>query len=191
MADITEEDIKNALKRHSDFGYHGSNEEMFVTWSYGPVIQHRDSGLLEESNAAALKKALEEAAKEGIFSEDDYDITSANHWAVGWTEHLNFRAIESEESREPTAIFHWLTDWFASISDYPVADEEDYRERQFEYSMSALDDMLASKLRDDVPEDWKSHVFRGMDEPPNEDYWNEEDAIQVARLLGYLEDEEE
>ena len=103
--DITEKDIKEALSRPSYFGYHG-NLPLFETWSLGPVIRTRDSNLLEESNANELEKLLEK--DESL--EDEWDIVGANHWAVGWVDHLAFRVVD--ENGEPTRIFRIVKGWF-------------------------------------------------------------------------------
>lgn len=203
MADITQERIDEVLERPSDFGYWGGNDEMFETWTLGPVIRTRDSSLLEQSNADALEKSLADAVEAGKFSDEDFEITGANHWAVGWVDHLSFRAAEGDEwitsprsggsvyrEREATAIFHWITEWFDALSDYPVADEEDFSRREWEYALEAMDDMFGSKLRDDVPDDWKHNVMDQMSEYPREDYWNEEEAFEIARSLGYLDEDD-
>jgi len=54
-AEISASDIKAALERPANFGYFGGEDDgMFDTWSLGDVIEHRDSGLLDKSNAKAL-----------------------------------------------------------------------------------------------------------------------------------------
>lgn len=206
--DITNERINEVLTCPSDFGYFDNNDEMFVTWSLGPVYRTRDSNLREESNADALDKALEEAVEMGLFSDDDYYTTSCNHWAVGWVDHLSFRAIMSEETRKPTVIFMWLTRWFNALEDYPVADDEDFSRREWEYAEEVLGDMdfrvVAPRVYSykdadsnrvytdnlDVntsePDDWKSQVLSKMTELPTENYWNEDEAKRIAHELGYL-----
>jgi hypothetical protein len=187
--DITDDDIDDALARPDSFGYSGGNDEMFITWSLGGVYRTRDSGIREQSNADALDKALEEAVKDGLFSSEDYETTGCSHWAVGWVDHLSFRAIVSEETREPTLIFMWLTRWFNALADYPVADEEDLSRREWEYAEESLDDM-GLNLRDELPDDWKCQVLGMMNEIPSEEYWNEDEAKRIAHKLGFLVCEE-
>jgi hypothetical protein len=40
-ADITDKMVSDALETPRDFGYGGDNNELFHTWSLGPVIQVR------------------------------------------------------------------------------------------------------------------------------------------------------
>jgi hypothetical protein len=183
--DIDDDLISQALEYPDSFGYSGGNEEMFVTWSLGGVYRTRDSDLREQSNADALEKALEEAVEDGLFSSDDYETTSCNHWAVGWVDHMSFRAIVSEETREPTLIFMWLKRWNDALEGYPVADEEDLSRREWEYAEESLDDM-GLNLRDELPDDWKCQVLGMMNEIPSEHYWNEDEAKHIAHKLGFL-----
>lgn len=124
---LTSEEIKKALSAPSDFGYFGGNEEMFKTWSLGPVIEHRDSDVLTRSNARVLIRTLE-ARKDfdGQWSE-----LECNHWAVGWVKHLSFRVLD--EKGQPCEIGAYLRDWFTYLKEqYPVADENDYSELEEE-----------------------------------------------------------
>jgi hypothetical protein len=185
--DISVQDIREALERPSSFGYSGGNEDMFHTWSLGPVFRTRDSNIREQSNASALEAALEEAVTLGLFSDEDFEVTGCNHWACGWVDHISFRAIESDEveTQEPTVIFRWLRNWFNALEDYPVADEEDMSMRESEYALEALGDM-GFHVHEDAPEDWKERVLSEMDEQPNESYWNESEARRIAHALGFL-----
>jgi len=90
--DITEKDIKEALKEPSNFAYFKSRgeEKMFDTWALGPVIRTRDSECIQQSNARVLIKKLESDPT----LKDDWRITGCSHWACGWVDHLSFRAVE-------------------------------------------------------------------------------------------------
>jgi hypothetical protein len=86
-------------------------------WAIGPVGQHRDSDVLERSNFAAALRAM---GGEG----DDVEVVSFQHWAVGWVEEISFRM-----GSEAAAVAHVLA---VALGDYPVLDEEDYAEREWE-----------------------------------------------------------
>jgi hypothetical protein len=126
-AEVSEEDTREALRRPNDFGYMGDNDQMFVTWALGPVIRHRDSDCLQESNAAALEKHLESDPTLA----DDWTITGCGHWAVGWVDHLSYRAVEAD-GKTATRIARVLRAWFAALDDYPIADEDDFSRREQE-----------------------------------------------------------
>jgi len=86
-------------------------------WAIGPVGQHRDSDVLDVSNMAA---ALAGMGGEG----EDVEVLRFRHWACGWVEEISFR-MDSEAAE----IAHVLA---MSLEDYPVLDDEDYSEREFE-----------------------------------------------------------
>ena len=90
-------------------------------WVIGPVIVHRDSTLIAQSNSRVL---LREIAKHPEF-EDQWETHDFSHWAVGWVTHFSFKAFE-DGGLKPTAIYVWLRDWFAKLADYPIADDDDH-----------------------------------------------------------------
>lgn len=124
---LTPDEVQQALQRPSDFGYFGGDPAMFDTWSLGPVIRHRDSGLLDQSNAEALEAHLKSDAS----LDADWRISGCSHWAVGWVDHLSFRVVEDDRAT-PTRIARVLKAWFDALDDYPVADEDDYSKREYE-----------------------------------------------------------
>jgi hypothetical protein len=154
--DISPSDITEALRTPSNFGYSG-DLPIGETWALGPVIRHRESKILEESNADALIAHLESLVSEGVILEDDYQVTTCGHWAVGWVEHLSFRAIEA--NGEPTNVFRALKAWDAALSDYPVADDEDYSRRQYETQLDSIADEVRKLLKSDALEGYSGDVF--------------------------------
>jgi hypothetical protein len=194
--EITPQEIRDALKRPSDFGLSSHAEhydEMFVTWSLGPVIRHRDSNLLQESNADALEAHL----KEDPTLEDEWTITSCNHWAVGWVDHLSFHAVE-EDGKTPTRMFRVLRAWFDALEDYPVADESDLSRREYEATLENVENVGRRFLKDGVPETWVGEVYDWLskNEPREvEDrdglggYPNDKPMKAALKKLGYLDEE--
>lgn len=162
MDKITQKEIQDALQRPPDFGYHGDIDELFITWTLGPVIETRDSTLLEKSNAIVLKRELEAAVKEGEIDADNWQITSCNHWAVGWVNHLSFKVLD--DNGEPTKEWYWFQEWFDALSDYPVADEEHYSLLEYEATHENIEQVGSSFLHKDVPEHWVSEAYRWFSE---------------------------
>ncbi len=125
--------IKQAIKRPSDFGYSG-DLDLFNTWALGPVIEHRDSGLLDQSNSAAIQAELE---KHPEFN-DQWEITHCGHWAVGWVDHLSYKVIENRRAVlhttvtkiAPVALF--IRDLYEQLDDYPILNEDDYSQREYD-----------------------------------------------------------
>jgi hypothetical protein len=104
---MNKEQVDKLLKRPPDLIYHG-DLDLFNTWSLGPVIEHRDSTQHEKSIARVTKQKLEKLNK---FS-DCWSITTCNHWAVGWVDHLSFKVYENDGS--VCEIVEWVLQKFFS-----------------------------------------------------------------------------
>jgi hypothetical protein len=122
---VTPNDVKKALARVPDFGYSGELP-LFDTWSLGPTIEHRESDVLDRSNAKALREYLATLPE----LTDDWEITDCNHWAVGWVKHLSYRVVDADG--KPSRMAGIVKAWFAALRDYPIADENLYSEMEDE-----------------------------------------------------------
>jgi hypothetical protein len=123
--------LTEAMRRPSDFAYFGESDEdrarMFVTWSLGPVIEHRDSDVTDRANAEALRRFL--ASDPSL--EGEYRFTECSHWAVGHVTHVSFHAYDSD--KRPTRIARILAAWFKYLRDeYPIADDDLHSEMERE-----------------------------------------------------------
>lgn len=153
---------KESLHRPGSFGYFGDDKDrMFVTWSLGPVIEHRDSGISDKSNAKALKDFLESDPS----LEEEWKITGCSHWAVGWVDHLSFHAVD--DSGAPTRIARILFAWFDYLkNEYPIADESLYAEMESEAGTKWIEEegpRVAHRLGYQLPEDWCGRVLEWFD----------------------------
>jgi hypothetical protein len=115
---------------------------------------HRDSGLLDQSNAAVIEKAMKP------FSEgDDPNVVfeSHNHWAVGHVDGFSVRVFKNGEITKAFEKYHDLA---RQLDDYPILDESDYSDREFEATSENIED-AAWKLKHDfdLPEGWESEVY--------------------------------
>lgn len=155
--------LKDIVSRPPNFGYSGDNDQMFETWSLGPVIETRDSTLLDKANAAALKRFLDSDSS----LTNQWSIEHCRHWAVGWVDHLSFRVYEDEEQTKPTRIARILFAWFAYLEDhYPVADEDLYSEMESEATHKWLKQEgrhQAARLDYVLPDDWYERVVDWWD----------------------------
>ncbi|QDT48885.1 hypothetical protein Pan258_29320 [Symmachiella dynata] len=118
---------------------------------------HRDSGLLDQSNAAAIVKEMT------LFTEgDDPDVVfeSHNHWAVGHIDGFSLQVFRSGEITDAFVKYHGLAE---RLADYPILDEEDYSQREFDATIENLTDAIW-RLKDeyDLPKDWESDVFNWL-----------------------------
>jgi len=201
--DGVEIDAQKLLARPSDFGWFGDKDRMFQTWALGPVIEHRDSGLLAKSNARVLKRELARAAAAGEIEPESWEIVGCSHWAVGHVDHLSYRVLD--DAGQPTKIARWLQCWHDALDSYPVASDDDYSEVEHE----ALGENIRSCAEScratrgvvaDLPEGWEWDVVRWFDEigdqsatenTDDQGGWPSDEQITDAfRGLGYLPAEE-
>jgi len=116
--------------------------------------QHRDSSLLDQSNAEKIREALNR------FTEgDDPDVVeeSHSHWAVGHIDGFSLRVFKDGEITEAFRSFYKLMELLAA---YPILDEEDFSKREYEATVESIID-AAWRLRDDydLPENWQYEVY--------------------------------
>lgn len=171
---LTEAEIKAALAAPGNFFYLGDRrDEMFVTWSLGPVICHRDSPLLDQSNADILRRRLAEAEKAELIEAESWEAEEANHWAVGWVTHLSFRVLD--EHGQPTRVARFLKWWFSYLKEiYPVADDDHFSKLEHDALIKAVyysGKRLADELDITLPEDWTGPVVSWL-------YDNDQAAVE-------------
>lgn len=146
---------REALRLPNDFGYSG-DLPIGETWSLGPVIEHRDSDLLSQSNSVVMRRTFEEQfGPEG--EENGWVITRCSHWAVGWVEHLSFRAFEADgTASRHSAIMQEVEN---ALADYPVLDDEDFSRREYEQQCEEIESAARKWVASDAPPEWESFVF--------------------------------
>ena len=114
---------------------------------------HRDAGLLAQSNEQAINKRLEP------FTEgDDPDLVfeSHSHWAVGHVDGFSLRVFKPDGSITPA--FEEFCRIKEELEGYPVLDESDYSDREFEATLENYREELW-RLRDQLPEGWEAEVY--------------------------------
>ncbi|MCH7686441.1 MAG: hypothetical protein IH899_07140, partial [Planctomycetes bacterium] len=121
------------------------------------VYSHnRDSGLLDQSNASVIEKMLEpftEAADE----DPDVVMESHNHWACGWIDGFSIRVFRDGQITDAFRKYHEPAE---RLAEYPILDEEDYSNREYEATVTNIAD-AAWRLKDDyeLPEDWQYEAY--------------------------------
>ena len=93
----------------------------------------RHSKILEESNYQTIKEYL---SKNSI----NFIEVSFNHWAVGWIETL---MIQEDDIKGIEFINDNILD---RLEDYPVFDEEDFYQREYEEATEIKEDMIMKLL---------------------------------------------
>ena len=136
---------------------------------------HRDSGLLDVSNASVIDKAL--APHGGDVLEEDHF-----HWAVGWIKGYSIRVYRRGRITKAFRTYHELAQ---RMADYPILDEMDYSERELEATFDNIADS-AWRLEPlyDLPEGWIGNVYHWLAD-------NDCSAIESADDQGGYPDEDQ
>ena len=121
---------------------------------------NRDSGLLDQSNAKVISKAMAP-----FIEGDDADVVieSHSHWAVGHIDGFSIRVFDSNGEITPAfKVYHELAE---AMDAYPILDESDYSERELEATLENVED-AAWRLKNefDLPEGWVWQVYDWLSE---------------------------
>ena len=131
---------------------------------------HRDSGLLDESNASSIRKAMPPFA-EG----DDPDVVfeSHDHWAVGHVGGFSIRVFKNDQITDAFRKYHELME---KRDEYPILDETDYSNREYEATLSNIKD-AAWRLKKafELPEEWASDVYSWLFDNESSEVDNRDD----------------
>ncbi len=129
---------KDGLQKPEDFGYWGP-EDMFKTWGFCGVDKNRDSSLLEISNFEVITKDLMTTFPL------DFRIENYSHWLVGNVDRLVCRILKREipfidqlKQEDITISFRAAMEWLDQLRDYPVADEGDYADKQYQLGIEEI-----------------------------------------------------
>lgn len=187
---VTQEQMSEAVKMPPDFGYSG-DLPIGQTWSLGPVIRTRDSGPLEEANSRTVVKVFTELfGEEG--EEQGWEVTRCNHWAVGWVDHLSFRAID--DNGGPTAQFVEMLRLNAEVEEKVVLDEELLCQLEWDATIEYLEWNAACFVKESAPDDWPELLARQvMDKVVHESsgpYIKEQDIKDGLKALELIDEEE-
>lgn len=152
---------------------------------------NRDSGLLDQSNAAVIAKAMRPFSKG---NDPDVVFESHHHWAVGHVDGFSLRCFNKGEITKAFKKYHELA---VQMDDYPVLDETDYSNREYEATVENIED-AAWRLKKEfvLPEGWVWQVYEWLsNHRPNEvdnaddqgGYPSQEGLKEAFEALGYLQ----
>lgn len=155
---------------------------------------NRDSGLLDQSNAAVIVKTLKELT-EG--NDPDVVAESHSHWLVGHVDGFSIRVYDADGNI--TQAFRTYFELQERLSDYPILDESHYSDLEFDATLENID-LAAWKVKRDfvLPDGWESEVYSWLsDNDPSQlenvddqGGWPDEESLRVAfEALGYKEQE--
>lgn len=178
-----------ATTKPSDFGWWG-RDEMFDTWGFTGISVHRDSDIAEQSNFRSVIRWLREDYDN---FDDIFEIVHMNHWAVGWVQSLVTQVYD--ENRNVTPWFEEVYEVAVNLAEvYPIFDEQDYGEMEYEESIRNIKYESPNWVRQD---DESAHqIFTYLFEngyylePP--EYLAEAEVIcEAAYSLGLINDDDE
>jgi len=135
------------MQRYSEFSpthfdTRGLGLEERQEWLVCPVSRTRDSGPLDESNFRSTLKALGGES-------NDVEVHRFGHWGPGWLEVILVRP-GSDAQKEAEEIE-------AALSDYPIVDESDHSELEFEAYLEAWDFFGASDFASALAKAYPHH----------------------------------
>ena len=127
---------------------------------------HRDSGLLDQSNAAVIVAAMEKFTKG-----DDPDVVAEHHhhWAVGWVGGYSIRVYRRNRITRAFRTWHELR---GRMAEQAVLDEDDYFRRCYEATIDNISDAAwRVKKSYALPKGWEVKVY----------HWLAEHAVRKSR----------
>ncbi len=166
---------RNELRRPEDWGI--------------IYVSHRDSGLIDQSNAAVINNAMLPFT-EG--NDPDVVMESHSHWACGFVDGFSLRVFKRGRITKAFRSYHELA---VQMADYPILDEADYSNREYEATFENLD-LAAWKLKRefDLPDDWQSDVYswladhrdHALENTDDQGGWPKDEDLEAAfDALGY------
>jgi hypothetical protein len=161
---IGEMDLESAAKEAAGnwqefdcFSWDRSNEIEDADQFCLVYTHNRDSGLLEESNAEAIHEAMMP-----FLDRKPCDVMEEhhNHWAVGWVDGYAIRVFRRGRITKAFRTWHDLQ---SRLADYPILDEDDYSQREYETTLENIAD-AAWRLKREyaLPTDWAFQVYRWL-----------------------------
>lgn len=151
---------------------------------------HRDSRLLDLSNAEVIEREMW-AFTDG--DAPDVVFESHDHFAFGHVDGFSLRVFKGDEVTSAFEKYHELLE---RLDDYPVLDESDYCNREYEATLTNIEE-AAWRLKNeyDLPDDWTTEVYSWLfdhessevDNRDDQGGYPSEEALQRAMVgLGYV-----
>lgn len=134
--------------------------------------RNRDSGLLDQSNAAFIEKALEPFTES-----DDPDVVAEqhSHWAVGHVDGYSIRVYDGDGNI--TEAFRTYFELLEQMDAYPILDESDYSQREYDATHLNVEEAAwRIKTQFVLPEDWVSQVYSWLSDNDSSEIENRDDT---------------
>jgi hypothetical protein len=147
--------------------------------------QNRDSGLLDQSNAAQIDKRLEKFLKHDCLIRAEHH----SHWACGWVEGYAIR-VYTPKGRI-TKVFMEFLEILREMDNYPVLNEDDWTNREYEATIASIREIGRRMVNENAPEDWPYEVYSALPDSEKEPkgdqggYPSDESVKAALTRLGY------
>jgi len=147
-------------KAHSESAcYYGERPDWLIV-----LTRCRDSEILSNSNF--------ESALSALGGESEYvGVERSSHWAVGWVEYLVIDPSQAELVKQAEGIQ-------SQLEDYPIFDESDFLEREFNCYLESWDSWGRDEYKKDAVKALATHYVGRMSE-----VWTNDEILDAAREL--------
>lgn len=166
---FTPEAFRGNWQRRDSFSWfvRPDDAEEFGLW----ILSHRDSGLLYRSNEAVIRRLMRPYEASG-----DVLFLIFNHWAYGYTHEIAVRAYRPG-TQQTTEAFDAFAEIVARLEDYPVLDDGDYGEKEYESALEGIRlSLLGGEIKADrLPDGWEHEVYNWLSEYEPSEMENRDD----------------
>lgn len=125
-----------------DGGFYHGETPLGESWAIVMVYAPNVAQLLDESNWESVLADLEKHF--GNTEEDQYCVEGISHWLTR-LEYLMIKLVNDDGT--PTEIAEFMFDALNRLDDYPVYDDDDYSEREYESNEKAMLESIKYGLR--------------------------------------------
>jgi hypothetical protein len=142
----------------------------------------RDSDYLYQSNYDAYKQLLNDAHVR--FYELHF-----NHWGCGWIDQLVIKAIN--KNGKVSKAFMTCLSIQEQLDNYPVLDEDDYSNREYDATIESIHDNLPGDMIDNLPDNFAESIFNWLwshNIYAEECYFDRKDTESACHALGYIKE---
>jgi hypothetical protein len=126
--------------------------------SWSIVYTHnRDSGLLAQSNAGVIARALRPFSD---IETPDLVYETHAHWAVGWVAGLSVRVYRDGQITKAFETYRGLV---GRLHAYAILDEPDYSRREYEATIENIEDAAwRIKSQYQLHDDWEAEAYEWL-----------------------------
>ena len=131
---------------------------------------NRDSGLIDQSNAAVIREALLPFSKG---RNPTVVFESHSHWAVGHVDGFSIRVFSRGRITKAFRKYYELNE---QLDDRLILDESDYSNREYDSALEGIE--LAAwrvKIAFVLPDDWLTRVYDWLSENDERQLENKDD----------------